>query len=193
MPEVQTKDQAMKKVGELIQDLKLAMLTTVDADGTLHSRPMATQASQFDGTLLFLTGKNSHKLDELRNDSHVNVAYANPDDNQWVSVSGTATASHDQQKIDELWSPFHKAWFPEGKDDPSIMVLRVDVDTVEYWEAASSKMVQIAGLVKSLVTGKAYRPGENKTVDLHTGRVEDNKAKTEPTGEEPGKSKSRTA
>jgi general stress protein 26 len=119
MAEARTKDQAIQKIGELIKDIKLAMLTTVDADGTLHSRPMAAQTSQFEGTLFFLTGKNSHKLDELRNDSHVNVAYANPDDNQWVSVSGTATASHDQQKIDELWSPFRKAWFLRANKTPA--------------------------------------------------------------------------
>jgi general stress protein 26 len=178
MTEVQTKEQAMKKINDLIKDIKMAMLTCCDSDGTLHSRPMATQNREFDGTLYFLTGKNSHKLEEIRNDSHVNLAYANPDDNQWVSVAGTASAMRDQQKIDELWSPFHKAWFPQGKEDPNITVLRVDVDTVEYWEAASSKMVQVAGLVKSLVTGTPYRPGENKTLDMHTGQVENTKEKS---------------
>lgn len=178
MSEVETKQEAIQKIGQLIKDIKMAMLTCADADGTLHSRPMATQNKEFDGTLYFLTGKNSHKLEELRNDSHVNVAYANPDKNQWVSVSGTASAMRDQQKIDELWSVFHKAWFPEGKEDPNITVLRVDVDSVEYWEAASSKMVQVAGLVKALVTGQAYRPGENKTLDMHTGQVENTKEKS---------------
>jgi general stress protein 26 len=178
MSEVQTKEQGVKKIGELIKDIRMAMLTCTDADGTLHSRPMATQERDFDGTLYFLTGKNSHKLEEIRNDSHVNLAYANPDKNQWVSVAGTATAARDKQKIDELWSPFHKAWFPEGKEDPNLTVLRVDVDSVEYWEAASGKMVQVAGLVKAMVTGQSYRPGENKTVDMHTGQVENTKEKS---------------
>jgi general stress protein 26 len=180
MPETETTSQALKKVAGLIKDIKLAMMTTADVDGTLHSRPMGTQEKEFDGTLYFLTGKNSHKLEELRQDSHVNIAYSNPDNNQWVSVAGTATAAHDQQKIDELWSPFHMAWFPEGKDDPNIMVIRVNVDSVEYWEAASSKMVQVAGLVKSLVTGKPYRPGENKVININTGAVEDLNAKNDP-------------
>jgi general stress protein 26 len=165
------------------------MLTTVDADGTLNSRLMGTQDKEFDGTLYFITGKNSHKSEELRQDSHVNIAYANPDSNRWVSVTGTATASRDQQKIDELWSPFHKAWFPEGKHDPSIMVIRVDVDSVEYWEAASRKMVQVAGLVKSLVTGKLCRLGENKTIDMNTGAVEDLNSKNDPSWNKTRKSK----
>jgi general stress protein 26 len=180
MDQTTTTDEAVKKVAKLIKDIKLAMMTTVDADGTLHSRPMGTQEKEFDGTLYFLTGKNSHKLEELRQDSHVNISYANPDSNQWVSVAGIASASHDQQKIDELWSPFHKAWFPDGKEDPNIMVIRVEVHSVEYWEATSSKMVQVAGLVKSLVTGKPYRPGENKTINMNTGAVQDLNAKNEP-------------
>jgi general stress protein 26 len=122
-------------VGELIKNIKLAMMTTVDADGTLHSRPMATQEKEFDGTLYFLTGKTSHKIQELDHDTHINLAYANPDRNHWVSVAGKASVSRDQNKIDELWSPFHEAWFPEGKEDPNIAVLRVEADSVEYWEA----------------------------------------------------------
>lgn len=189
MATTDTTNEAVKKVAELIKGIKLAMMTTVDTDGTLHSRPMGTQDKEFDGTLYFLTGKNSQKLEELHHDSHVNIAYANPDSNQWVSVAGTATASRDQQKIDELWSPFHKAWFPEGKEDPNIVVIRVDVDSVEYWEAASSKMVQVAGLVKALVTGQPYRPGENKTVDMHTGAVEDLNAKQGPSWNKKSKAK----
>lgn len=113
----------------------------------------------------------------MRQHSHVNLAYGDAGKSHWVSVAGVAQTSRDQKKIDELWSPFHKACFPEGKDDPSIMVIRVDVESAEYWDAPSSKMVQVVGLLKSLVTGKDYRPGENKTVDLNSGTVEDNKGK----------------
>ena len=89
MAQTKTTDEAVQKAAEPIKDIKLAMMTSVDAEGTLHSRPMGTQDKEFDGTLYFLTGKNSHKLEELRQDCHVNIAYANPDNNQWVSVAGT--------------------------------------------------------------------------------------------------------
>ena len=67
------------------------------------------------------------------------------------------------------------------------MVIRVDVDSVEYWEAASSKMVQVAGLLKALVTGKPYRPGENKTIDMNTGAVEELNAEKRPSWNKTGK------
>ena len=42
---------AIKKLGELIEDIKIAMLTTVEEDGSLRSRPMGTQQVEFDGEL----------------------------------------------------------------------------------------------------------------------------------------------
>ena len=53
------------KLGELIKDIRVAMLTTVDNEGRLHSRPMATQQTEFDGTLWFFTDSDSVKVHEL--------------------------------------------------------------------------------------------------------------------------------
>ncbi len=101
------------KLGELIKDIRVAMLTTVDKEGRLHSRPMATQQTEFDGTLWFFTDANSVKVHELQRDRHVNVSYANPEDQRYVSVSGMASTMTDRGKMEELWSPLHKAWFPK--------------------------------------------------------------------------------
>jgi len=81
---------------------------------------MATQEKEFDGTLYFLTGKTSHKIQELDHDTHVNIAYANPKNNHWVSVADKACVSRDQNKIDELWSPFYKACSRKAKKTPTL-------------------------------------------------------------------------
>ena len=132
------------------------MLTTVDKEGRLHSRPMATQQTEFDGTLWFFTDATSVKVHELQRDRHVNVSYANPDDQRYVSVSGMASTMTDRGKMEELWSPLHKAWFPNGLDDPNIALLRIDVDRAEYWDAPSSAVVQLFGFAKAMLTGKRY-------------------------------------
>jgi general stress protein 26 len=144
------------KLGELIKDIRVAMLTTVDNEGRLHSRPMETQQSEFDGTLWFFTDSESEKVHELERDRHVNLSYAKPDDQRYVSVSGTASTVRDQAKMKELWSPLHKAWFPKGLDDPNIALLRVDVDRAEYWDAPSSATVRLFGFAKAVLTGKRY-------------------------------------
>lgn len=157
---------AIKKLGELIEDIKIAMLTTVEEDGSLRSRPMGTQQVEFDGDLWFFVGASSPKAHEISADPRVNVSYAQPDDQRYVSVSGTAELLRDREKIRELWSPLYKAWFAQGLDDPDLALLRVRVEQAEYWDAPSSKFVALAGFVKALATGTRADIGENAKLDL---------------------------
>ena len=149
--------EAVTQLGKLIKGIGFAMLTTAMPDGTLRSRPMATQQTEFDGTLWFFTYADSAKVDEVRQDWHVNLAYADPAGNRYVSVSGLARTVRDPAKARELWNPLHKAWFPKGLDDPNLALLRVDVEQAEYWDGPSSKIVQLAGFVKATLTGKSYQ------------------------------------
>lgn len=160
------KQEEVSKLAALIKDVKIAMLTTVDQDGTLHSRPMATQQAEFDGDLWFFTDTRSGKVDEVRSEHQVNVSYANPDDNRYVSVSGLASAVRDQAKAKELWNPTLNAWFPEGLDDPNLGLLKVKVEKAEYWDTPSGKMVQAIGFVKALATGERYEPGGHEKLTL---------------------------
>jgi general stress protein 26 len=132
------------------------MLTTVEADGCLRSRPMATQDTAFDGTLWFFTRVDTAKVHEIERDRHVNLSFANPSDEVYVSVSGTARVVRDQAKAKELWNPLYKAWFPQGVDDPELSLLRVEVEKAEYWDSPSSAVVQLIGFAKAIATGKTY-------------------------------------
>jgi general stress protein 26 len=164
-----TRGDAVKKLGELIKDIEFAMLTTVEEDGSLRARPMQTQGSEFDGTLWFFTHAREPKVEEVEREPHVGVSYSKPEDNCYVSVSGTARIVRDRAKIEELWNPALKAWFPKGSDDPDIALIRVTVEHAEYWDAPSSTFVQLAGFLKAVATGREYRPGENEKLDLKRG------------------------
>ena len=163
----QTREEAIKKLGELIKDVDVAMMVTMD-NGIMHSRPMSTQDTDFDGELWFFTNIKDHKIEEIEKDDRVNLSYSKPDDTIYVSVSGTVAVVRDQAKIDELWSPIYKAWFEGGKDDPNIALLRVTVERAEYWDYSAGMLVQLAGFIKSVVTGKKLEEdSENhKTVSL---------------------------
>ena len=122
-----TRQQSIEKLKTLIEDIDFAMLTTVNG-GQLRSRPMSTQEYEGDNALWFFTSDQTHKVEEIEADSRVNVAYSKPDDNVYVSVSGRAAVVKDRQKIEELWNPILKAWFPEGLDDPTLCLLKVSVE-----------------------------------------------------------------
>lgn len=150
-----------KLLNEKMKGVRMAMLTTVEEDGSLRSRPMATQDREFDGNLWFLTQASTPKVDEVQQDRHVNLAYAKPDDNLYVSVSGTAELVQDRQKVKDFWKPFFKAWFPKGEDDPDLALLKVRVESAEYWDAPSGKMGMLYSVVKGLATG-GRDAGENR-------------------------------
>lgn len=155
----------LEKLGELIHDIRVAMLTTRDAEGLLHSRPMATLGKRFDGVLWFFNGGSSLKSHEIATDQEVNVSYAEPRLNRYVSVVGRAKVVRDRKKAEELWTPLLQAWFPKGLDDPDLTLVRVDVLRAEYWDAPAGKAVVLFGLAKSLLTGRPYR-GEGAQHEL---------------------------
>jgi general stress protein 26 len=159
------RQESIRKLNDLINDVKVAMLTTIDW-GILRSRPMQTQEFDFDGDLWFFTSSETHKTEEIEKDRRVNVSYAAPDTNTYVSVTGTAEIVTDREKIEELWNPIYKAWFPDALEDPNLVLLKVAVEQAEYWDSPSSTLVQVAGFVKAMVTGERAGGGENKKINL---------------------------
>jgi general stress protein 26 len=127
---------------------------------------MATQEADFDGDLWFFTRKSSPKTAEIQGEHNVNLSYANPSDNVYVSVSGTAQLVDDRAKAEELWSPFYKAWFPDGLDDPELALLKIHVEQAEYWDAPGSGVVHLIGFAKAALTGKTYQPGEHEKIEF---------------------------
>jgi general stress protein 26 len=159
-----TRQEAIEKLRELIEDIDIAMLTTVDEDGSLRSRPMGTQKAEFDGDLWFLTRVDTGKVSEVLRDNRVNVSYAKPDKNRYVSVTGRATLIDDRAKVEEFWDPIYKAFFPEGKDDPRLRLLRIEVDKAEYWES-SNLVATIVGFAKAMA-GQEADIGENEKLTM---------------------------
>ena len=159
------KNEQMTKVRDMAEAIRIAMMTTVDEQGNLVSRPMA--ALQFDeiGDIWFFTKRTSPKVDQIEhNEQHVNVAFASVSDANYVSISGTATEVNDRAKIDELWNPQAKAWFPNGKDDPELTLLKVHTQMAEYWDSNSSLMVRLFQQAAAVVTGSVPKMGENEKV-----------------------------
>ena len=156
----------VKKLAELIKGVKIAMMVTADTDGTLRSRPMATQETEFDGTLWFFSGKSSHKTTEIDADHRVNLSYADPGSSRYVSVSGTCRMVEDKAKAKELWNPALKAWFPKGLEDPELSLLKVTPEKAEFWDTPGSAVVHAIGFVKAIVTGKPANPGDHAKLNL---------------------------
>jgi general stress protein 26 len=159
-------DPHAAKLYELIKDVRIAMMTTVDTDGTLHSRPMHNQEADENGDLWFFTQIQSPKITEISRDNQVNLGYSHPGKQHYVSVSGKAEIVRDKAKIEEKWSEGLRTWFPKGTDDPQIALIRVHPAKGEYWDSPSSTVLHLFGYAKAALTGEAPDAGEQEKVNL---------------------------
>lgn len=167
MSAVQTRTDDLEKLRELVKDIDFCMLTTIDEAGDMHSRPMSANGEiDPNGNLWFFTGASSHKVSEIESAPKVNVSFADPKNQHYVSITGSAQLVRDRQKIDELWKPEFKMWFPEGKDDPEVALLKISLEKAEYWDSPSSTIGYALSFVSSLLTGKQPDFGENKELEF---------------------------
>ena len=128
-----TRQQCVNMLREMIDEIRVAMLTTVAEDGHMRSRPMQTPPQAFDGDLWFFTLGTDPKTTEIRHHSHVCVTYASPREHQFLSLSGVAEIVADRKRIELIWNDELLEWFPAGADDPDLMLIRVRVNEAEFW------------------------------------------------------------
>ncbi len=147
--------EARERIWSLIKDIKVAMLATWDAEThEAHARPMmALQTETFDGVLWFFTRRTSRKAHEINVSHEALLSYADPKGMNFVSLSGRATLIDDGLKVAELWNDNAAIWFPEGQDDPNLVLLQFEAVKAEFW-AAPNAVSRGVSYLKSLVTGK---------------------------------------
>ena len=142
-----------KVLHEKIKGMKVAMLTTYDTESAnMRSRPMITLSEEHGSDLWFLTQASSHKVDEAEGQL-INLSYADPQKNRYVSVSGVAHLVQDQKKVEKSWKSEHATWFPQGKEDPDLALLKVTPMSAEYWDGPGNAMLQIFQATTSYAVG----------------------------------------
>lgn len=169
MVETRTDAAAQMKVWEMIKDVEVAMMVTMDEEGRFRGRPMRAVKQEGGDVLWFFTQDHTPKTDEVRSDERVLLAYSDPGSQNYVSLSGTAEVIRDPAKQKELWSEPLRVWFPKGADAPEAALLKVTVDGAEYWDSPSSRLIHAYGYVKAMAIGKPPSAGENKKVDFTKG------------------------
>ena len=153
------------KLESLIEDIKIAMLITKGVNGKNTGRPMNTAQLDDDGEIWFFTNEFADQVKEVSDNNEVFLSYASPSKNSYVAINGTATLVNDKSKMAVLWKEIYKVWFPEGLNDPKIMLLKVTPNEVEYWDGPN-KILMAAEMLKAYVTGKKFDGGEHDTIHL---------------------------
>lgn len=157
----------LQKLRDMVKEIDFCMLTTIDERGDLHSRPMSSNGEIDDNAeIWFFTGASSHKVSEINDSPRVNVSFADPQNQNYISITGRARLVRDRKKIEELWKPQFQMWFPKGKDDPNVALLRVTAEKAEYWDSPSSTISFALNFVSAIVTGEEADSGEHKQLEF---------------------------
>jgi general stress protein 26 len=158
--------EAFAKLKSLVDKIDIAMVTTVTPDGALRSRPMATRQFEDDGLLWFFTADDSDKAHDLEEEHAVNVSYADPGKQRYVSITGNGSLVHDRDRARELWHPTMEAYFPQGLDDPHLALLCVRVESAEYWDSPSSPRVPLLERARAATAGETPKAGDHTKIDI---------------------------
>jgi general stress protein 26 len=159
-------DDTLEALGKRIESIRSAMLVTTDEHGNPWSRPMITREMDENGCLWFFTKRDSEKISHIARDNRVNVAYSKPDDALYLSVTGQAEVVDEMDKKKELWNPFVKAWFPDGLDDPELVLLKITPERAEYWQGPSTQIGRIISIAAKLASGGKISTGKQVEVSL---------------------------
>jgi len=159
--------EAAEKFATLIADIRIAMMTTIAADGSLHTRPMAVQREPTLDELWFFTSVDSAKADEIVSAHEVSLGFADPKGVVYVAISGTGRIVKDEAKARELWNPWVEVWFPNGPSDPSLRLVQVTPHRAEYWDGSSSRVSMLFEAAKAALGVRPSQPDtDHAQIDL---------------------------
>ena len=159
-----------EKLWELIKDIRFAMFTTRHGNGHLHSRPMTTQNKGIDEdeSLWFFMSRRAEPVTDFGGEAEVNVCYADPGRDSYVSVSGRARVVHDPAKVEALWTKLTEAWFPGGPGDADLALVEVKISHAHYWDVKENQLVQLYKMAKAAITGERPALGESQEIRMGT-------------------------
>ncbi len=147
--------EAIEKLNSLVDEINICLFcTNLKTDDGSTCRPMGAQKVDEQGNLWFFSEKNSDKNKEIARDKNVQLFFSHPGKSSYLVVNGEAEIIMDKSKIDELWTAMVKIWFPDGKDDPNISIIKVKPTTAYYWDTDGNKMTNFLKLIASVATGK---------------------------------------
>lgn len=160
-----TQTKKLDDLFDIIEDLEIGMLVS-ESSGELRSRPMKAFPDGSTNDIWFLTKLGSPKIVDIVTDSDVNISFSCPKAQKYVSVSGKAFVSRQQEHIDKMWSDKMAVWFDCEKEDPNVVAIRVMPSAAEYWDGKSSAITRAWEIVKAKVTGNKPDLGDNETIRL---------------------------
>ncbi|WP_353090693.1 pyridoxamine 5'-phosphate oxidase family protein [Methylibium sp.] len=168
---IETQETAdLNQLASLIDGMSIAMLSGVERDGSLVSRPMTPLEMDGDGALWFFTDARSEKTERL---IPMNLSFSGESHSIYVSISGHGEVVRDREHVKRLWTPYAKPWFLEGPESPHLVLLKFVPHSADYWDAPHSKMLRLVAMNPSTGERSDARLNEARPKSAPARRFED--------------------
>lgn len=147
-------EQGIEKLKNLVSEIMVCLFCTdLKIDDGATCRPMSAIKVCDQGNIWFFSKKDSDKNNTIEKDKNVQLFFSHPAKGSYLVVNGEAEILLDRKIIDDLWSPVAKIWFKDGKDDPTISVIKVKPNSAYYWDTDGNQMINLLKIAASVVTG----------------------------------------
>ena len=155
-------------VAHLIADIRIAMLTHVQADGSLSSRPMSPIEMDAQGAFWFFVDVRAEQSEHLRT---LNLTFSDIEHATYVSIAGSGEIDIDigRAHIKHLWTPLARPWFPDGPDSEYLALLKFIPESADYWDAPNSRMARAFGVIASVISGTPIAMGSHGSLNTLGG------------------------
>jgi general stress protein 26 len=162
--------EAIEKLKELAEKIKVCMFCSNMSVVPFSTRPMGLSEVDADGKLWFLSATTSNKNQEIKQDEKVQLIFSDPSSSQFLSIFGEADIFEDEKSIEKEWTPLAKAWFPEGKEDRTLTVIKVHPLDAYYWDTKNGKMISLIKIAAAAITGNKPDAGIEGKLTVETDK-----------------------
>jgi general stress protein 26 len=137
-----------------VRDIGTCMMVTTKPDGGVRARPMRGVPDEAGNAIWFFTDRDTDKDEDVQRDPRACLTFADTHDQTYVSVSGRITLVHDRDQIAAHWNEGAEVYYPNGKDDNSVVLMKFAAESGEYWDAPSSPIVMAIKFLQAKVSGE---------------------------------------
>lgn len=159
-------ETAERRLWKEIEQARFGMLGLSDA--RQHFQPMTAFPEPEESAIWFFTRGDTDLATAVRNgDDQAMFVVQSKDQDFQSCIGGVLTEARDQTRIDRYWNPMVAAWYPEGKDDANLILLRFDVGDAEVWISKGGAVRLAWEVAKANLTGSTPDVGTQKHLDLN--------------------------
>jgi general stress protein 26 len=137
-----------------VKDIATCMMVTTTQEGGIRSRPMRGTIDEPAGTIWFFTDKDTDKDEDVKREPRACLTFADTHDQTYVSLTGRIALIYDRDQISSHWNEGAEAYYPGGKDDNRVVLMRFTAESGEYWDAPSSPIVLAIKFLQAKVSGE---------------------------------------